>query len=97
MNCKTWNGVTQAIFDCVKMAGQTDHGTVYDPSTGNTGTATTDVTAIGTIVLSFDFDPTAGTLTYCVIKKPWIVSISQIFDGIDGTVNVCRGSTFKPA
>jgi len=26
---------------------------------------------VGTIVVSFDFDPKAETITYCIIKKPW--------------------------
>jgi hypothetical protein len=91
MDCKTWNGVTQAIFDCVKEAGQREHGTVYDPPNGNTGTATTNVSGIGTVVLSFDFDPKTGGLTYCIKSKPWIVPVSSIFDGIGDTINACRG------
>ena len=90
MDCKSWNGVTQSIFDCVKASGQREHGTVYDPSTGNTGTATTDVSGIGTVVLTFSFDPLASSLTYCVKSKPWIVPVSAIFSGIGDTIDACR-------
>jgi hypothetical protein len=89
-DCKTFNGLNQAIFTCVKQMSLKDHGTVYDPVDGNKGMATTDLKAIGTIVLSFDLDPGRESITYCLISKPWIVSASQIFDGIGATINACR-------
>lgn len=89
-DCRTFNGVTQAIFICVKQTSGREHGTVYDPENGNKGTATTKVPAIGTIVLSFDLVPSSESITYCIISKPWIVSASQIFDGIGETINSCR-------
>jgi|HubBroStandDraft_1064217.scaffolds.fasta_scaffold225079_1 hypothetical protein len=89
-DCRTFNGVTQAIFDCVKKKSLAEHGTVYDPATGNKGKATTNVPVVGTIVVSFDLDPSAESITYCIISKPWIVSASQIFDGIGETINACR-------
>jgi hypothetical protein len=91
-DCRTFNGVTPAIFACVKEKSLQEHGTVYDPLTGNKGTATTVVPAIGTIVVSFDFDPGDATITYCIVSKPWIVSASQIFDGIGDTINACRST-----
>lgn len=90
MDCRTFNGVTPAIFECVKEVSLRGHGTKYDPPNGNKGTATTDVGGIGIIVLSFDFDPNTGSLTYCIISKPWIVPASAIFDGIGETINGCR-------
>jgi hypothetical protein len=89
-DCKTFHGVNQAIFDCVKQKSYAEHGTIYDPATGNKGTATTNIAVVGKIVVSFDFDPTAESITYCIVSKPWIVSVSQIFDGIGDTINGCR-------
>jgi len=89
-DCRTFHGVDQAIFACVKQKSLEEHGTVYDPATGNKGKATTNVPVVGTIVVSFDFDPSAESITYCIISKPWIVSASQIFDGIGDTINSCR-------
>jgi hypothetical protein len=91
-DCRTFHGVTQAIFACVKQKSLAEHGTVYDPATGNKGTATTKVPVVGTIVVSFDFDPNPNveSITYCIISKPWIVSASQIFDGIGDTIDSCR-------
>jgi hypothetical protein len=92
-DCRTFNGVTQAIFTCVKLKSLKEHGTVYDPANGNKGKATTNVPVVGTIVVSFDLDPNTEAITYCIISKPWIVSASQIFDGIGETINSCRADT----
>jgi hypothetical protein len=88
-DCKTFTGVTQAIFTCVKQKSLAEHGTVYDPANGNKGTATTKVRVIGTIVVSFDFDPNAGSITYCIVQKPGIVTASEIFGGIGDTISSC--------
>ena len=86
---KTWYGVTPEIFTCVKTTSEHDHGTKYDPPDANQGTATTWVPAIGSIVLGFNLD-SSGALTYTIEKKPWIVSESQIWNGINESINGCR-------
>ncbi|WP_164745186.1 hypothetical protein [Stenotrophomonas indicatrix] len=91
-DCRTFNEVTEAIFSCVKKKSFEEHGTVYEPANANQGKATTKVPVVGTVVVSFSFDPTAGTIVYCIISKPWIVSASQVFDGIGDTINSCRKS-----
>jgi hypothetical protein len=88
-DCKTFNGVNQSIFTCVKKTSFAEHGTVYDPANGNQGKATTVVPLIGTIVVSFDFEPGAGSITYCIISKPLIVPASEIFGGIASTISSC--------
>jgi hypothetical protein len=85
---KAWNGVTESIFDCVKATSAKDHGTRYDPPSADRGTASTD-TPVGAVVLGFNLSN--GTLTYTIQKKPFLVSDSQIWDGIDHTINACRG------
>ena len=86
---KSWSTVTESIFDCVKATSQKAHGTVYDPADGDTGTATTVVTAVGKIVLQFTL--ANGTLTYTILSKPWIVTEDEIWTGIDTSVTGCGG------
>lgn len=88
---KTFHGVSSAIFDCIKKTSSSQHGTEYKPSDGNSGTATTK-TVVGDVVVGFDFDPSSGSIVYTIKKKPFLVSDSQIFDGISDTINDCRSS-----
>ena len=88
-DCKVFNGVTEVVFNCVKKTSAEQHDTVYDPPDGNKGTATTKVPVVGTIVVSFDLDPETNAITYCIVKKPFLVSASQVFDGIGDTINSC--------
>lgn len=87
---KVFDGVTEKVFACVKTSSFKEHGTVYDPSTGNKGTATTKVPFIGTVVLDFDLDPSTAKITYTIRSKPGIVPASQIFDGIQSSINGCK-------
>jgi hypothetical protein len=88
---KTFNGVTPEIFECIKTSSEKEHGTAYDPSSGNKGTATTE-TIVGKVVLGFDFDPSSSSITYSITSKPFIVSDSQIFDGIASSINTCHAN-----
>jgi hypothetical protein len=78
-DCRTLNGVDQAIFACVKQKSFEEHKTVYDPANGNQGKATTNVPVVGTIVVSFDFDPAAESITYCITLHQSILCISPGF------------------
>jgi hypothetical protein len=84
---KSWSGVTESIFACVKTTSQKQHGTVYEPPNADSGTATTK-TPVGTVKLSFVL--ANETLTYTIQSKPIIVSESQIWNGIDETIKGCR-------
>lgn len=88
---KTYYGVTQAVFDCVRATSEKEHGTVYAPPNGNTGTATSEGTA-WTVVLGFEYDPSAGSLAYTIQKKTWIVPKSAIWEGLEDTLNGCQKS-----
>jgi hypothetical protein len=89
-DCRTFNGVTPAVFACVKQSSFKDNGTVYDPASGNKGNATTRI-SVGTVVMSFDFNADAGSITYRVVTKPWIVTYREIFNGIANTISACQG------
>lgn len=88
---QTFEGVTQAVFDCVKAASAKEHGTIYDPTDGPRGTATTD-TVVGTVKLGFTFDAAAGTITYTIEKKPFLAPEREIWAGISNTIAQCGGS-----
>lgn len=87
---RSFGGVTPAIWECVKTTSFQQHGTKYVPADGNQGTATTS-TPIGEVVLNFDCDPTRDTVTYTIVKKPFLVSENQIWSGIQETVDGCPG------
>ncbi|CAN5115298.1 hypothetical protein BH09BAC6_BH09BAC6_07610 [soil metagenome] len=88
---KTFNGVTPAIWECVKTTSLQEHGTIYAPAGATKGTATTS-TIVGDVVLNFDFESSAGTVTYTIVKKPFIVGESTIWDGIQDTIDSCNQS-----
>lgn len=89
-DCKTFVGVTQAVFDCVKETSLHEHKTVYDPPNAYKGTATTKIPWIGTVVLSFDLNISTGTIQYCIVSKPEIVPANSIFNGIADTITSCQ-------
>jgi hypothetical protein len=88
---KVFHGVTSAIFACVKTKSREEHGTTYDPPDADSGTATTS-TLLGIVVLGFKFDPDKAELTYTLIRKGWMVPISQVWSGIGDTIESCRSS-----
>ena len=90
-NSKIYGGISPAIWECVKSTSFKDHGTVYAPEGANQGTATTVVPVVGTIELSFNYDAVNDTTTYAIIKKPFLVSSDQIWNGIQDTINGCSG------
>jgi hypothetical protein len=94
-DCQTFNGVTLAVFACVKQQSAQQHGTVYAPADATTGTATTN-TAVGTVVVSFDLETATGAITYCIVNKPWLAPESAIWDGISSTISACQQSGATP-
>ncbi|GAB5498796.1 MAG: hypothetical protein PsegKO_11070 [Pseudohongiellaceae bacterium] len=86
---KTYHNITEQIFDCVKRESKKEHGTVYDPANGDSGTATTKVSFVGTIEMKFNLQN--GDLTYTIVKKPGLVPESKIWDGICDTIKSCGG------
>jgi hypothetical protein len=86
---KRYSGVSKSVHDCVKRNGVKEHGTVYDPKDGDKGTGETSTVA-GNVKVSFELNPGDESVNYVIIAKPWIVSASQIFDGIADAINVCR-------
>lgn len=87
---RNFGGVKQAVWECVKKTSYEQHGTKYVPADGNQGTATTS-TPVGEVVLNFDYDLAKETITYTIVKKPFLVSDDQIWNGIQETIDGCQG------
>ncbi len=87
---KMFENISPAVFACIRATSLQQHAAVYAPEGGNAGTVSTTVPLIGKIVLAFDYDPDACTLTYTIDKKPFIVAENQIWDGIGETIKGCR-------
>jgi hypothetical protein len=92
---RSWQNITQAIFDCVVATSAKEHGTIYNPPGADSGTATTN-TPVGSVVVGFTFDPLTEVLTYTILKKPFVVPDSQIWSGINGTIEGCSGRGSRP-
>ncbi|WP_299222394.1 hypothetical protein [uncultured Aquimarina sp.] len=88
---KTFNGVSTSTWECVKETSLKEHGTIYAPPGANKGTAKTS-TIVGDVVLDFDFDPTKESVAYTIVKKPVLAPKSQIWSGIQDTINGCSGN-----
>lgn len=86
---KTYSGVTPAVWECMKADATANHGTVFDPESGTTGTATTKQMG-QTVVLGFEVDFDAETLTYTIISKGPLVPTSAIWNGVQKSVSECQ-------
>ncbi len=87
-----YNGITQPIFTCIKAKSKAEHGTDYEPPDANSGTATTKIAWIGTVKVDFSFNHSAQTLTYSNLQKPSGLLESLVWNGIESTINECRGA-----
>lgn len=87
MGSHSWEGISEQIFECVKAKSKKEHGTVYEPPNGDSGIAKTETT-VGKVVLKFNLS--GEKLSYAIVEKPWIVTESEIWDGIGDTIDSCR-------
>jgi|EP01037_Dinobryon_pediforme_P009390 hypothetical protein len=87
----SFHGITPSIWECVKTTSFEQHGTVYAPPGAASGTATTD-TIVGQVALTYAYDAASNTVNYTIIKKPFIVGESTIWEGIQDTVDGCSKS-----
>ena len=85
---RSFGNVTPAIWECVKTTSYKEHGTVYAPPGATKGTATTS-TFVGEVVLDFDYEESKDTVSYTIVKKPFVVSDDQIWNGIQETIDHC--------
>ncbi len=87
---RNFTGVTNATWECIKVTSEKEHETKYTPEGASKGQATTP-TVVGEVILDFDYTPATDSVTYTIAKKPFIVSSSQIWDGLQETIDHCNG------
>ncbi len=88
---RTFDGVTEAVWQALKQSTRDEFGTVYDPPGDDCGTAVTR-TPIGDIVIRFVYEPDKERLTYRIERKPFFVSSRQIWEGTQDRIDACRAN-----
>jgi hypothetical protein len=83
---KTYSGITEEIWERIKVTTEAEHKTIY--SLGNPGTATTE-TVVGQLVLEYKFDTAEKNLQYKILKKPFLATEAQIWDTLDKSIQNC--------
>jgi len=89
-NGRTFSGVTDEILDRMKALGRAEYDIVYDPPEGPVSTATSQ-TPLGECVIEFVHDPAKAELTLTLVKKPWLLPESVLWNGFSETLDRCRG------
>jgi hypothetical protein len=85
---RTFERVTPEVWARIRKLGTDRYGTVYEPPEGDQGRATTR-TPIGDVVLAYDVDAARGTVTYTLERKPFLISASQIWSGLEAAIDRC--------
>ena len=88
-NSRTFSGVTDEILDRMKALGRAEYDIVYDPPEGPVSTATSQ-TPLGECVIEFVHDPAKAELTLTLVKKPWLLPESVLWNGFSQTLDRCR-------
>ena len=88
---RSFEGVSVAVWERMKATGRDEHGTVFEETGENCGTATTR-TPVGTVVLEFQLDPAAERVTSTIVKRPMLAPSSLIWGGIASTIERCRSA-----
>jgi hypothetical protein len=87
----TFEDVSAATWERILATGRTEHGTVFEETAANSGTATTP-TPIGAVVLEYAFDPAAERVSYKIVSKPMLAPSGLIWGGIKTTIERCRSA-----
>lgn len=86
---RTFDDVSEEVWERVKHVGRSRYGTVFDPPHGDSGTATTP-TPVGTVVLGYAFDRQATRITYTLKNKPLFLPSGPLWNGLAQTIVQCR-------
>ena len=93
---RTFDGVSDAVWQCLRAYSQREYGTVFDPPDASQGIATTK-TYIGDVVLAFDYQSENETLTFRIEKKPIVVPAGQIWNGFVERIELCESEVVGQA
>jgi hypothetical protein len=88
-NTRTFPDVTAEILSRMKEFGHAEYGIVYNPPDGPISTATSQ-TPLGECVIEFVHDAEKDELTLTLVKKPWLLPESLLWNGFSETLERCR-------
>ena len=86
-----FSGITRPVFDCVRATSLAKYGTQYTPPDADSGSTHTYYRDV-TVDTDFQFDESAQTLTYQLLKHTFPSTVAEVWNGIQDTVNGCQGS-----
>jgi hypothetical protein len=90
---KTYNGITQDVFNCVRTTSIQQDKTVYTPPDANQGTTMTEGKKgplIWHVKMSFNFTPANGQLAYTILDKSSFIPEDDIWNGISKMISGCQ-------
>jgi hypothetical protein len=89
---RTFSGISTEIVTRMKAFGRSRYGIVFDPPDGPNSTATGQ-TPLGECVIEFVHDSARAELTLTLVKKPWLLPESLLWNGFLSTLERCRKET----
>jgi hypothetical protein len=89
---RTFSGISTEIVTRMKAFGRSQYGIVFDPPEGPNSTATGQ-TPLGECVIAFAHDSTRAELTLTLVKKPWLLPETLLWNGFQSTLERCRNET----
>jgi hypothetical protein len=89
---RTFSGISMEIVGRMKEYGRSQYGIVFDPPEGPRSTATSQ-TPLGDCVIEFAYDEERSELTLTLIRKPWLLPESLLWNSFVETLERCRGET----
>jgi hypothetical protein len=78
---RAFSGVTVRVVNRIRQVAHDEHGVVFDPSDGTTGTATAH-TGIGDCVVHFVHDGVQSVLVLTLVKKPMLLPAALLWSGL---------------
>jgi hypothetical protein len=91
-NTRAFSGVTAEVVSRMKDFARANYDIVFDPPDGPTSIGTSQ-TPLGECVIEFVHDPAKDELTLTLVKKPWLLPESMLWNGFTETLEHCRNET----
>ncbi|MFO1153102.1 MAG: hypothetical protein U1E42_05485 [Rhodospirillales bacterium] len=89
---KTFTGVDTATWERLQKLGREKHGTDFREIDATHGEATTS-TPFGRLVLGYEHDPAAATVTYTIVSKPLLVMSPLVWSGLETALAGCKSDS----
>ncbi len=89
---RTFPGISAEIVGRMKEYGRSQYGIVFDPPEGPKSTATSQ-TPLGECVVEFAYDSERAELALTLVKKPWLLPESLLWNSFQTTLEACRDKT----